>query len=77
MIGPLDELQRAPERWIGQREATQLVGVLELAPRPLTVVSTGSDNAPAVALYEKLGFAAVGREEVALGLVFTHFELHR
>ena len=51
--------------------------MLELVPRPLTVVSTGSANAPAVGLYEKLGFVAVGREEVVPGLVVTHFELHR
>ncbi len=51
--------------------------VLELVRRPLTVVSTGSDNRPGVALYEKLGFSAVGREEVVPGLMVTHFELRR
>jgi ribosomal protein S18 acetylase RimI-like enzyme len=51
--------------------------VLDLVARPLTIVSTGSANAPAVALYRKVGFAAVGEEKVAPGLVVTHFELCR
>jgi ribosomal protein S18 acetylase RimI-like enzyme len=49
--------------------------ILDLVPRPTTVVSTGAANAPAVALYRKLGFAAVGDEEIVPGLTVTHFEL--
>ena len=49
--------------------------ILDLVPRPKTIVSTGSANAPAVALYRKLGFDAVGEEEVVPGLTVTHFEL--
>ncbi len=51
--------------------------VLDLVPRPTTVVSTGAANVPAVALYRKLGFRAVGDEEAVPGLTVTHFELHR
>ena len=49
--------------------------ILDLVPRPKTIVTTGSANAPAVALYRKLGFTAVGEEEVVPGLTVTHFEL--
>lgn len=51
--------------------------ILDAVPRPVTIVSTGSDNAPAVALYAKLGFVAVGEEAVVPGLVVTHFEIRR
>jgi ribosomal protein S18 acetylase RimI-like enzyme len=38
------------------------------------IVSTGKQNAPAVSLYLKLGFRAVGDLEVAPGLWITRFE---
>ena len=50
---------------------------LESVARPVTVVSTGSANAPAVALYAKLGFTGLRDEEVVPGLSVTHFELRR
>jgi len=39
--------------------------------------STGTANAPAVALYRKLGFAETGRREVAPGVSVTLFALRR
>jgi GNAT superfamily N-acetyltransferase len=39
------------------------------------IVSTGRDNAPAVALYAKHGFEAVGDEEVPPGIWITRFRL--
>ena len=47
------------------------------SPRSATVVSTGSKNAPAIALYEKLGFTEIGRTEPVPGLSVTRFELRR
>jgi ribosomal protein S18 acetylase RimI-like enzyme len=51
--------------------------VLDAVPRPITIVSTGSRNAPAIALYAKLGFTEVGRAEPVPGLPVTRFELRR
>ena len=51
--------------------------VLDAVPRPITIVSTGSRNAPAIALYAKLGFAEVGQAEPVPGLAVTRFELRR
>jgi ribosomal protein S18 acetylase RimI-like enzyme len=61
-------------RGLGER---LVCSTLDLVRRPTTIVSTGSANAPAVGLYGKLGFAAVGEEEAAPGLRVTHFELRR
>ncbi|HET9655743.1 MAG TPA: GNAT family N-acetyltransferase, partial [Kineosporiaceae bacterium] len=44
-----------------------------LPPSPVTVVSTGRDNAPARALYLGLGFRPVGDAEVVPGLWVTRF----
>lgn len=38
------------------------------------IVSTGSLNTPALALYQQQGFAATGQEEVVPGLWITHLE---
>jgi ribosomal protein S18 acetylase RimI-like enzyme len=51
--------------------------VLDEIPRATTIVSTGSKNAPAMALYVKLGFVEVGHHEPVPGLQVTRFELHR
>lgn len=51
--------------------------VLDAMPRPRTIVSTGSKNAPAIALYAKLGFVEVGRAEPVPGLSVTRFEFRR
>ncbi len=64
----------AARRGFGERLVRS---ILELVPRPMTIVSTGSANAPAVALYRKLGFDAVGEEEVRPSLTVTHFERRR
>jgi ribosomal protein S18 acetylase RimI-like enzyme len=50
---------------------------LDAVPRPRSVVSTGSKNAPALALYAKLGFTEVDRSEPVPGLSVTRFELRR
>jgi GNAT superfamily N-acetyltransferase len=44
-----------------------------LAARRPTVVATGRDNAPARALYERLGFVPTGDREVLPGLWVTGF----
>jgi ribosomal protein S18 acetylase RimI-like enzyme len=40
----------------------------------VVTVSTGADNAPAIALYESLGFRRTGRTEVAPGFWTVQFE---
>lgn len=47
--------------------------VVALAGDRAVVVSTGRDNAPARALYVRLGFAAIGEEEVLPGLWVTRY----
>ena len=37
------------------------------------IVSTGAANSPARALYERLGYDAVGTEEVGPGLTIAHY----
>jgi GNAT superfamily N-acetyltransferase len=51
---------------------TLLQAVLDRAGGRPVVVSTGRDNAPAVALYVRHGFVADGDEQVAPGLWITH-----
>ena len=52
--------------------AVELVNTAIAAAGPHTVrVSTGSDNAPALALYRKLGFVRVGEHVVLDGLRIT------
>lgn len=41
------------------------------------VVSTGAANAPAIALYERLGFVRAGEREVAPGVLLAELSLHR
>ncbi|HEY3509974.1 MULTISPECIES: GNAT family N-acetyltransferase [Kribbella] len=45
----------------------------ELEPRPVSEVSTGSANLPAVNLYKSRGYAETGRIEVAPGIYVTQF----
>ena len=56
--------------------ATRLLDALdELHPdAAYTTVATGERNAPAVALYERRGFHAVGRTAVAPGIRIVRFE---
>ncbi|MET9317180.1 GNAT family N-acetyltransferase [Kribbella sp. NPDC003505] len=44
-----------------------------VAPRPVSLVSTGSANTPAVTLYTSRGYAAVAELEVAPGISITQF----
>ncbi|MFD4676520.1 GNAT family N-acetyltransferase [Lentzea sp. NPDC058450] len=50
--------------------ASKLLDALEPAKR--TIVSTGSTNEPALALYRKHGFVEVGTREVAPGVSITN-----
>ncbi len=45
----------------------------ELEPRPVSEVSTGSVNTPAVNLYLSRGYARIGDVEVAPGIYITRF----
>lgn len=60
----------AARRGIGSGLVRWLLG--EAGGRP-TVVATGRDNAPARALYERLGFVATGDREVVPGLWVTGY----
>jgi ribosomal protein S18 acetylase RimI-like enzyme len=42
-------------------------------PRPVSLVSTGSANAPAVNLYKSRGYTETGQVEVAPGIYVTQF----
>ncbi|MFF0338411.1 GNAT family N-acetyltransferase [Kribbella sp. NPDC004875] len=44
-----------------------------IEPRPVSLVSTGSANAPATALYTSRGYTETGRVEVAPGIFVTGF----
>ncbi|RZT07858.1 acetyltransferase (GNAT) family protein [Kribbella sp. VKM Ac-2569] len=44
-----------------------------IEPRPVSLVSTGSANLPAVNLYKSRGYATVGEVEVAPGIYITQF----
>jgi ribosomal protein S18 acetylase RimI-like enzyme len=56
--------------------ATRLLDALDAlhADAAWTTVATGEANAPAVALYERRGFEAVGRTSVAPGVRIVRFE---
>lgn len=45
----------------------------ELEPRPVSEVSTGSANTPAVNLYRSRGYTTTGDVEVAPGIYITQF----
>ncbi|MET9269438.1 GNAT family N-acetyltransferase [Kribbella sp. NPDC003557] len=44
-----------------------------IEPRPISQVSTGSANPPAVNLYKSRGYTPVGEVEVASGIYITQF----
>jgi len=44
-----------------------------IEPRPISLVSTGSANTPAVNLYKARGYTPVGDVEVAPGIYITQF----
>ncbi|MFE9255560.1 GNAT family N-acetyltransferase [Streptomyces sp. NPDC006879] len=55
--------------------ATALLDALDsIEPAKLTVVSTGTANLPAVALYHRRGFVSVGERQVAPGVTVTLLE---
>ncbi|MER6104068.1 GNAT family N-acetyltransferase [Streptomyces sp. NPDC001832] len=55
--------------------ATALLDALDsIEPAELTVVSTGTANLPAVALYRRRGFIPVGERQVAPGVTVTLLE---
>jgi ribosomal protein S18 acetylase RimI-like enzyme len=45
-----------------------------LEPRPTSIVSTGTANTPAIALYKSRGYHEDGRIEVAPGITVTQFK---
>ncbi|WP_329005345.1 GNAT family N-acetyltransferase [Kribbella sp. NBC_00709] len=45
----------------------------QLELRPVSLVSTGSANTPAVTLYKSRGYAELGQVEVAPGIYLTQF----
>ncbi|TDW18885.1 GNAT family N-acetyltransferase [Kribbella kalugense] len=45
----------------------------QLEPRPISLVSTGSANTPAVSLYKARGYTELGQIEVAPGIHITQF----
>ncbi|MFF4018061.1 GNAT family N-acetyltransferase [Streptomyces sp. NPDC001843] len=55
--------------------ATALLDALDsIEPAELTVVSTGTANLPAVALYRRRGFIPVGERQIAPGVTVTLLE---
>lgn len=55
--------------------ATALLDALDwIEPAELTVVSTGTANLPALALYRRRGFVPVGEHQVAPGVTITLLE---
>jgi ribosomal protein S18 acetylase RimI-like enzyme len=63
----------AARRGLGSALVRRVLG--SAGGRP-TVVTTGRDNAPARALYERLGFRATGDREVLPGLWVTGYRHH-
>lgn len=49
----------------------------KLEPRPVSLVSTGSANTPAVNLYKSRGYVETGRTTIAPGTQITHFQRRR
>lgn len=45
----------------------------QLEPRPISLVSTGSANTPAVTLYKSRGYTESGQVEIAPGIHITQF----
>ncbi|MGI5336076.1 GNAT family N-acetyltransferase [Streptomyces sp. CA-181903] len=62
-------------RGLASRLLRHLLG--ELVPGRDVVVSTGADNHPAVALYQRLGFARLADFEPVPGLAVARFRLTR
>lgn len=46
----------------------------QVEPRPVSLVSTGSANTPAVNLYKSRGYAEISRVTIAPGVQLTQFE---
>ncbi len=67
----LDRLVVAPAAWRRGHASALLDAFDELAAGRPVSVATGSANAPALALYARRGFRAVGEEELAPGVHLT------
>ncbi|MFH0176626.1 GNAT family N-acetyltransferase [Streptomyces cacaoi] len=65
--------------WFRHGVASRLLEHLLAAPAPSghVLVSTGADNSPAIALYERHGFSRVGTTEPAPNLRMAQFRLTR
>lgn len=65
--------------WFRRGLASRLLGHLlaDSAPTGHVLVSTGADNLPAIALYERHGFSRVGTTERAPNLRMAQFQLTR
>ncbi|MCX5182970.1 GNAT family N-acetyltransferase [Streptomyces sp. NBC_00268] len=65
--------------WFRHGLASRLLGHLlaDSAPSGHVLVSTGADNLPAIALYERHGFTRVGTTEPAPNLRMAQFQLTR
>ncbi|MEU1035249.1 GNAT family N-acetyltransferase [Streptomyces mirabilis] len=65
--------------WFRRGLASRLLGRLlaDSAPTGHVLVSTGADNLPAIALYERHGFSRVGTTEPAPNLRMAQFQLTR
>ncbi|RZU13908.1 acetyltransferase (GNAT) family protein [Kribbella rubisoli] len=46
----------------------------QIEPRPVSLVSTGSANTPAINLYKSRGYAEISRVTIAPGVQLTQFE---
>lgn len=71
----IDRVMVAPHAMRRGVAATLLDRVLGARGERDVFVSTGRDNAPAVALYDKLGFRREADEEVPPGVWITRFRL--
>lgn len=71
----IDRLMVAPQAQRRGVGSTLLQQVIESADRRPIHTATGRDNPPAIGVYEKHGFRAVGDEEVPPGIWITRLVL--
>lgn len=73
----LDRVCVAPEAFRRGLATALVTHVVEAVDPPRVTVSTGAANAPALALYERLGFRRTGLVEPVPGLQLAQLELTR